>query len=335
MFDATTQIKQQISEIDIKIKDLESLALSSDAEFAELAKADIAKLMAEKSALDQALAATENATNQSKQQTTGNLSDKSTACLVEIRAGTGGDEAGLFAHELYDAYVRYAEIKKWKTDLISKNEGGIGNFKEVAFEISGSSFSNPNLDFKNESGVHRVQRVPFTESGGRIHTSTITVAVLPIIDSNNIIVEIKPEHLRIDTFRAGGAGGQHVNKTESAIRITHLPTALVVQCQDERSQHKNKDRAMSVLKSRLYDLMQRQQKGSIDEIRADQVGTGDRSEKIKTYNFPQDRLTDHRIKKSWFGLQRIMLGDFADIFKDTREALDSGVISEDSDNTDD
>lgn len=329
MYDATTQIKQQISEIDLKIKDLEPLSQSTDPEFAQFAKDDIKKLSEEKSALEQALTATESSANPTKQQSN-NLSDKSTACLIEIRAGTGGDEAGLFAHELFDAFVRYAEIKKWKTELISKTEGGIGNFKEVSFEISGSAFSNPNLDFKNESGVHRVQRVPFTESGGRIHTSTITVAVLPIIDSSNIIVEIKPEHLRIDTFRASGAGGQHVNKTESAIRITHLPTGLVVQCQDERSQHKNKDRAMSVLKSRLYDLMQRQQKGSIDEIRADQVGTGDRSEKIKTYNFPQDRLTDHRIKKSWFGLQRIMLGDFADIFKDTRDALASGVIGDET-----
>lgn len=247
----------------------------------------------------------------------------SSDCIMEIRAGTGGNEAGLFASDLYTIYTRFAEKMKWKISELSKNEGGIGNIKEVIFEIHAS---NPNEHgqtetpyelLKNESGTHRVQRVPSTESSGRIHTSTATIAVLPIIQETEI--SIRPEDLKVDTFRASGAGGQHVNKTESAIRITHLPTGIVVQCQDERSQHKNKERAMSALNSKLAQMMKSQSAKNIDELRSNQVGSAERSEKIRTYNFPQDRVTDHRIKKNWHNLEKILLGEITPILSSLRD----------------
>ncbi len=228
--------------------------------------------------------------------------------MVEIRGGAGGDEAALFAGDLFRMYSMYADAQRWKTEVLNLSEIGIGGIKEVTFMIEGEGAYSR---LKFESGVHRVQRVPETESSGRIHTSTVTVAVLPEVD--DVEVEINPEDLQIDTYRSSGAGGQHVNKTESAIRITHLPTGIVVACQDERSQHKNREAAMKMLRTRLYDMMEQERNASIAADRKSQVGTGDRSERIRTYNFPQGRLTDHRIGLTLYKLEQIMNGDLDEI----------------------
>ncbi len=223
--------------------------------------------------------------------------------IVEIRGGAGGDEAALFANSLYRMYSMYADSKRWKTEIANINETEIGGIKEVSFIIEGDGAYSR---LKFESGVHRVQRVPETETSGRIHTSTVTVAVLPEMDE--VEFNINAADLQVDTFRASGAGGQHVNKTESAIRITHLPTGTVVECQDERSQHKNRDRAMKILASRLYEEEQRKQMEALSAERKSQVGTGDRSERIRTYNFPQGRVTDHRIGLTLYKIEQIMNG---------------------------
>lgn len=228
--------------------------------------------------------------------------------IVEIRGGAGGEESALFAASLYRMYTMYAESRRWHVELVGANETELGGYKEISFMIEGfGAYSR----MKYESGVHRVQRVPETETQGRIHTSTVTVAVLP--EAEDVEIEINPADLQIDTYRAGGAGGQHVNKTESAIRITHLPTGLVVECQDERSQYKNKDKAMKVLRSRLYEQMVSEQNEAIAGERRAQVGTGDRSERIRTYNFPQGRMTDHRIGLTLYKLDQIMNGDIDEI----------------------
>jgi peptide chain release factor 1 len=228
--------------------------------------------------------------------------------IVEIRSGTGGEEAGLFAADLFRMYTRYAQIKGWSTDIIDINEIGTGGIREVIFEIRGrGAFSR----LKYERGVHRVQRVPTTEASGRIHTSTATVAVLPVADE--VEVDINQNDLRIDVFHSGGAGGQNVNKVATAIRITHIPTGIVVICQDERSQLKNKTKAMSVLRARLLDMEQRKQEGDIVEERRSQVGTAERVEKIRTYNFPQDRITDHRGGITLRNLPNVMEGNLDDL----------------------
>ncbi len=228
--------------------------------------------------------------------------------IIEIRGGAGGEEAALFAAALMRMYSMYAEARRWKIEMVGGNETELGGYKEVSFMIEGEGAYSR---FKYESGVHRVQRVPETETSGRIHTSTVTVAVLP--EAEDVEIEINPADLQIDTYRAGGAGGQHVNKTESAIRITHLPTGLIVECQDERSQHKNKDKAMKVLRSRLYEQMLAQQTEAIASDRRAQVGTGDRSERIRTYNFPQGRVTDHRIGLTLYKIEQIMNGDLDEV----------------------
>lgn len=228
--------------------------------------------------------------------------------IVEIRGGAGGEEAALFAGDLFRMYSMYAEANRWKTEILSSNPTDIGGFKEISFSIDGAGAYSK---LKFESGVHRVQRIPSTESGGRIHTSTVTVAVLPEVE--DVEVNIDANDLRIDVFRAGGPGGQCVNTTDSAVRITHLPTGLVVSCQDEKSQHKNKDKAMKILRSRLYDLVQSQQHEQIAQERKSQVGTGDRSERIRTYNYPQGRVTDHRIGLTLHRLDAVLNGDLDEI----------------------
>ncbi len=228
--------------------------------------------------------------------------------IMEIRAGTGGSEAALFAADLYRMYGRYAQLRHWQVDVINMSESGIGGFKEIIFEIRGKGAYSR---LKYERGVHRVQRVPVTEASGRIHTSTATVAVLP--KAEEVDISVNPDELRIDIFHSGGAGGQNVNKVATAVRITHLPTGMVVVCQDERSQLQNKIKAMSVLRSRLLDIEQQKQTDQITQERRSQVGTGERAEKIRTYNFPQDRITDHRFGLNFHNLPRIMAGELDEI----------------------
>jgi peptide chain release factor 1 len=229
--------------------------------------------------------------------------------IIEIRGGAGGDEAALFSGVLYRMFTRYAERNNWTYDIIDANETELGGFKEVVFSIEGKGAYSR---LKYESGVHRVQRVPSTEASGRIHTSTVTVAVLPEVDDLPE-VEVNPADIKVDTYRASGAGGQHVNKTSSAIRITHFPSGIVVTCQDQRSQHKNRDKAMRVLKAKLYEIAQNQIDSSLAENRKSQVGTGDRSERIRTYNYPQGRITDHRIGLTLYKLEQVLDGELDEI----------------------
>lgn len=235
--------------------------------------------------------------------------------FIEIRAGAGGDEAALFAADLFRMYTRFAERQRWRSEIVSESETGIGGYKEIVFRIDGvGAFSN----LKFESGVHRVQRVPTTEASGRIHTSTATVAVLP--EAADVDIEIRSEDLKIDTYRASGAGGQHVNMTDSAVRITHVPTGVVVTCQDERSQIKNRARAMQLLRTKLYDVELQRQNAEMAAQRKGQVGTGDRSERIRTYNFPQNRLSDHRINLTLYKLDQILDGDIYELIRSLSEA---------------
>ncbi len=229
--------------------------------------------------------------------------------IIEIRGGAGGEEASLFAASLFRMYSMYAEAHHWKLELLGANPTELGGYKEISFSIDGTAAYSR---LKYESGVHRVQRVPETESQGRIHTSTVTVAVLP--EADEVELELNPADLKIDVFRSSGAGGQHINKTESAVRITHLPSGMVVECQDERSQHKNKDKAMKVLRARLFEIMRQEQNDRIASERKLQVGTGDRSERIRTYNFPQGRMTDHRINLTLYRLESILNGDLDEVF---------------------
>lgn len=248
--------------------------------------------------------------------------------IVEIRAGTGGEEAALFANSLFRMYSMYAETHGFKTEVVNANETELGGYKEVSFMVEGEGAYSR---LKFESGTHRVQRVPETETQGRIHTSAVTVAVLP--EAEDVEVEINPADLQIDTFRASGAGGQHINKTESAIRITHIPTGTIVECQDERSQHKNKDKAMRLLRSRIYEKLMSEQNEKIASDRRSQVGSGDRSERIRTYNYPQGRVTDHRIGLTLYKIEQILNGDLDEIIDglitfDRAEALKAQVSAE-------
>ncbi|MBL8643150.1 MAG: peptide chain release factor 1 [Rhodospirillaceae bacterium] len=240
--------------------------------------------------------------------------------ILEVRAGTGGEEAALFAADLFRMYERYASKRGWRFEIMDINETGLGGFKEAIANITGK---NVFARLKFESGVHRVQRVPDTEASGRVHTSAATVAVLPEVE--DVEIEIRPDDLRIDVYRAQGAGGQHVNRTESAVRITHLPTGVVTQCQDEKSQHKNKDKAMKMLRAKLYDAQRQKLDSERAADRKNQVGSGDRSERIRTYNFPQGRVTDHRINKTVYNIQEVLDGVGLDDFVDALTAEDQAA----------
>ena len=272
--------------------------LLNDPEFRELAQAELEESKEKKAQLEQELKILLLPKDPNDERNV----------IVEIRAGVGGEESALFAHSLYRMYTMYADAWRWKTEVMNLNETELGGVKEISFLIQGDGAYSR---LKFESGVHRVQRVPETEAGGRIHTSTATVAVLPEVDPVEFHIDLKD--VQIDTFRSSGAGGQKVNKTSSAVRVTHLPTGMVVECQDERSQYKNKDRALSILASRLYDIEQQKQADAIASERRSQVGTGMRNERIRTYNFPQGRVTDHRIGLTLYKIDQIMDGDLDEI----------------------
>src|SRR3989344_1556406 len=237
------------------------------------------------------------------------------AVIIEIRAGAGGQEAALFARRLADMYIKYAQQKNWRVSMIDESSSDLGGIRELVFSIRGEESYE---DFKHESGVHRVQRVPKTEKTGRIHTSTVSVAVLPEVEASEI--EIKSNDIEITFSRSGGAGGQNVNKVETAVRILHKPSGMVVRSQAERSQQQNRERAMGILRAKLYEIEQKQKFGAVASVRREQIGTQDRSEKIRTYNFTQDRVTDHRIKKSWHAIDRILAGDLQKIIADIEQA---------------
>ena len=299
---------------EIALKEMQLMAAGGDAEMAELAREELPELRAKLADLDGSV---------SLLLIPQDPRDEANIFL-EVRAGTGGDEAAIFAGDLFRMYTRFAERQRWNVEILSASQGEHGGYKEVIARVEGAgAFSR----MKFESGTHRVQRVPDTESQGRIHTSAVTVAILPEVEEVNDI-EINPADLKVDTFRASGAGGQHVNKTESAIRITHIPSGVIVECQDERSQHKNRARAMSLLKARLLDTEKQKQHTAQTEERRLQVGSGDRSQRIRTYNFPQGRLTDHRINLTIYQLDAIMTGDLEQVIEPLAQEYQADQLKE-------
>ncbi len=294
------RVYERFLEVEKQLEENRQMLSDPDPEIRELAKAENEKLTEETEKLKEKLKVLLLPRDPNDEKN----------ILLEIRAGTGGEEAALFVADLFRMYSRYAEKKGWKVEILSSHDTGMGGFKEIIALITGDKVYSR---LKYESGTHRVQRVPETETQGRIHTSAVTVAVLP--EADEVDVDINPSDLRIDVYRASGAGGQHVNKTESAVRITHIPTGLVVQCQDERSQHKNKAKAMKVLAARLLELKQREQQQQQSEERRTMVGTGDRSQRIRTYNFPQGRITDHRIGLTIYRLEDVMQGNLDEIIE--------------------
>ncbi len=298
-----------------QVEDNKALLQEADEEMRAMAKEELASWENEKSRLEQELKVLLLPKDP--------LDEKN--IFLEIRAGAGGDEAGLFAAELFRLYSRYAEKKRWRVEIVDSSESGIGGLKELIAQISGE---NVYSDLKYESGVHRVQRVPKTETQGRVHTSTVTVAVLP--EAEDVDIDIQEKDLKIDVMRASGPGGQSVNTTDSAVRITHLPTNTVVVCKDEKSQHKNKAKALKVLKSRLLEVEREKQEKEISDSRRSQVGTGDRSEKIRTYNFPQNRLTDHRIGLTLHQLTSVMDGNLDEIIQALRTHYQAEALKQET-----
>lgn len=299
------------------IKDIEGnkdiLIHSNDADLKDMAKSELTELEARKEQLETEL----------KFLLIPRDPHDAGDCIMEIRAGTGGDEAGIFAGDLFGMYRYFIEQKGWRIELIDLSEANQGGFKEIVFEVQGNGAYGT---LKFESGVHRVQRVPKTEAQGRVHTSAASVAVLPIIEEVDKEIVIHPNDLRVDIYRSGGKGGQNVNKVETAVRLTHLPTGIVVQCQDERSQLKNREKAMKVLKSRLYEMRKREQESQIASKRKSMVGSGDRSEKIRTYNFPQNRVTDHRIGLTIYNLDGVMKGDLDEMIEKLQLAENESAL---------
>lgn len=315
-------LSEEIAKIDSKIKENENLL--EDPEFKDLEseiKFEISNLLETRVSLENSITELQSAESTEKDELGVEINPN--LAIMEVRAGTGGSEAALFAFDLYRMYQRYCEKKRYKTTEEFYSEESAGGIKTVIFEIKG-----PNVYklFQNESGVHRVQRVPKTESAGRIHTSTATVAVMPEV--KNIEIEIHPDDLTWEFHRSGGSGGQNVNKVSTAVRLTHKPTGLVVDCQEERTQGKNRDKALGYLKSRLYNLMKEQQVKKFSELRLNQVGTGERSEKIRTYNYPQDRITDHRIGKNFGNIAIVMNGDIDKILEECQNIDPNKDISD-------
>ncbi len=315
MDEVKQNLLDQIDQINDQIKENKQLLESTtDTQMKELVASEVKALQKQIEALKETIENLERKEEARKEEKEGGPKILPNEAILEIRAGTGGDEAGLFAHDLYRMYVRYAQNKGWKVKRTFYSENTAGGIKSATISLKGK---NAYTLLRNESGVHRVQRVPETESSGRIHTSTATIAVLPKLKRTEI--EIKDEDLEMDFFRSGGAGGQNVNKVSTAVRIKHIPTGLTVECQEERSQLKNRQKAMEMLSSKLYEMMRKQKVEKISNLRASQVGSGERSEKIRTYNFPQDRITDHRINENWHNIESILDGDLDPILQETKE----------------